>query len=1082
MKPGLTLEILSLVTQWSKAVVTESAGIPISSLALILAASSQAHADGGSPASGTAARASVDLLERYPTQLTKGDVMPDRARPWEFTAADMFRISRFSLEVDQKLKVEAGPADLGIGHCADGAVWAVLIPRDGGTLVTQSTNQETISHVWLRFHPSEIARLFPSDTVFADGATNLVPQMRRIANHKMTSSWQAGGRAMIPEPRDMTVDVDTKEGPRRFFAVDREARTVEYWLAFEKWAVKPPPAITEDAAQAAFDQLWEAFDRKYAMFVLRPGVDWAKLREEYRPQAIASKSTLEFAEVCAEMLKPLRDLHVWLTVAGENVPVFNRLRTANSNPSAHEAILGNLHKEGDEVQWAVTGDKIGFIAIYAWNDTKIPTECGEALEQMRDTRGLIVDMRLNGGGGEPLAEQFASRFLEKEFVYAYSQFRNGPSHTNLTEKYERKVAPRGPWRYNRPVILLIGQKCMSSSESFVGMMTGDPDVTTMGDHTCGSSGNPEIIHLPLEMTVSVPKWIDYLPDGTTLDERGVQPQIPFTPASGAFEGNRDDLLTAALERLRQLPLPDKPIEGPVFERSTADLPDHSKGVKEEAQDPLRPKVVSVTPTNDSPAVNAVTELHVRFDRPMDPLSLKLDWESGGFLDCEFPKYDPEKYEFTIPVHLAPGALQQVVVNKPGWGDENLRKQREESPRDGFQSVDHHLAGLFVWRFRTQGTPPPARSKPPQATTISPAPGSQVPFRIFWEIQFDQPMAPLTEALPYIVAAPVAKPPLMISHVEYDAAKQLFRVPLLLPPKEKVSFTLSGFRSAAGVLAKPIELQYQVSNEELGKADQEKIETGTRNPRLLNLLETMKQKRAQLTSLSERVQHLTLRQKDALFIELQSQSATFKWQKPDQYYGDVTDIMYGCADFRIGSDGQRWWWHYQSAADTNYSFVVCPAKEMHELNISICDPFDLVHKTPSFAAAHLGLNYAGNPNAASDDGPVVNAWQINRQRVGAPFGFLLEWRINTRTYHVQETTRFTVSHVDRIKFLYDSVNKPLSAGDFAVPELKGLSPAPPEPLDVDYTNRFVNLRDGSDGRMSLRWGKEGPKGRSSSGLN
>jgi hypothetical protein len=35
---------------------------------------------------------------------------------------------------------------------------------------------------------------------------------------------------------------------------------------------------------------------------------------------------------------------------------------------------------------------------------------------------------------------------------------------------------------------------------------------------------------------------------------------------------------------------------------------------------------------------------------------------------------------------------------------------------------------------------------------------------------------------------------------------------------------------------------------------------------------------------------------------------------------------------------------------------------------------------------------------------------------------------------------------------------------------------------DYTNRYVVIRDGSDGRMSARWGKQGPKGSSSGGLN
>ena len=69
-----------------------------------------------------------------------------------------------------------------------------------------------------------------------------------------------------------------------------------------------------------------------------------------------------------------------------------------------------------------------------------------------------------------------------------------------------------------------------------------------------------------------------------------------------------------------------------------------------------------------------------------------------------------------------------------------------------------------------------------------------------------------------------------------------------------------------------------------------------------------------------------------------------------------------------------------------------------------------------------------------------------------------------------------------KFLYDAVNKPLPAEDFAVPRSEGLSPTLPEPLDTDYTNRFINLRDGSDGYMSARWGKKGPKGTSSGGLN
>jgi C-terminal processing protease CtpA/Prc len=288
------------------------------------------------------------------------------------------------------------------------------------------------------------------------------------------------------------------------------------------------------------------------MFVLRPEVDWTRLRDQYRPRALACKSTIEFAGVCAEMLRSLRDLHVWLTVSGNQVPVFNRERTANANPAAFRRILGELKRAGP-MEWTITPEKIGFIAIYGWNGSGLPRQFDTVLEEMGGTNtvALVLDVRLNGGGSEDLAREVAGRFLEKNFVYAYSQFRNGPNHTNLTERYSRSVQPRGPWRYEHPVVLLIGQKCMSSNESFVAMMSGGPKVTIMGDHTCGSSGNPKIIQLPLAMTVSVPRWIDYLPDGTPLDERGFVPAEQFSSGPNAFAGQHDDLLSAALQLVRK---------------------------------------------------------------------------------------------------------------------------------------------------------------------------------------------------------------------------------------------------------------------------------------------------------------------------------------------------------------------------------------------------------------------------------------------------------------------------------------------------------------------------------------------------
>lgn len=106
----------------------------------------------------------IDLLQRYPTALTEGALDAAAARPWQFTGADLFEVSSFHFELGA-LTVDTGPAALGVGHCEDGAVWAIVIPNQTGELKHENRPAEKIANVWLRFHPSIINRLFPPGTV-----------------------------------------------------------------------------------------------------------------------------------------------------------------------------------------------------------------------------------------------------------------------------------------------------------------------------------------------------------------------------------------------------------------------------------------------------------------------------------------------------------------------------------------------------------------------------------------------------------------------------------------------------------------------------------------------------------------------------------------------------------------------------------------------------------------------------------------------------------------------------------------------------------------------------------------------------
>ena len=290
----------------------------------------------------------VDLLGRYPTRLTAGDANPDRARPWEFKEEDIFQVSKFSLEVGKGLRLEAGLADLGVGHCEDGAVWAVVLPRQSGKVSSSAANQdEPIANIWLRFHPSELNHIFPPETVSEGGARSQAAEIRMVVDAKFRSSWHAGQNAMLPEPKDLTVDVDTKSGKRRFFIVDTQAGTAEYVPAFERQAARPgadassvrislasaPPVVIKTVPEAGSVSVDAALTELRVTFS-KPMQDgswsWSTWGEENFPETTDKPHYLADGRTCVlpVKLKPGKFYATWL-----NSSKFKNFIDADGQPS-----------------------------------------------------------------------------------------------------------------------------------------------------------------------------------------------------------------------------------------------------------------------------------------------------------------------------------------------------------------------------------------------------------------------------------------------------------------------------------------------------------------------------------------------------------------------------------------------------------------------------------------------------------------------------------------------------------------------------------------------------------------------------
>jgi hypothetical protein len=315
-------------------------------------------------------------------------------------------------------------------------------------------------------------------------------------------------------------------------------------------------AFTEPMLAKVFDDLWATMDKQYSYFFLKPEVNWARLKEEYRPKAIAARNAEELGKVLQEMLAHLKDGHVWIIKPDGNLlPTFNRVWNYNANGNV---IMAELTSRVQCGQFAIVGktktDGFGYFLLVrqgSANAENVKQAC-EAIEKLRDAPGFIVDLRRATGGNEVLARQIASLFCAKTVVYAKSKIRSGPGHEDFGQVFDRQLPSTTEGKaYTKPVVCLIGPGAISSGEGFAKMMKALPNVTTIGLPTAGSSGNPGPIKLGnTGLTVYASRWVDMMPDGTVVEGKGVVPSIEVKVDPEVYR-TADPTLEKGLETLRE---------------------------------------------------------------------------------------------------------------------------------------------------------------------------------------------------------------------------------------------------------------------------------------------------------------------------------------------------------------------------------------------------------------------------------------------------------------------------------------------------------------------------------------------------
>lgn len=330
---------------------------------------------------------------------------------------------------------------------------------------------------------------------------------------------------------------------------------VPYPVTFRTAGGEPPapsPRRTPQENAQAIRSLRTAIDERYSYRDLR-GLDWDELFAGHRGAMQQATTSAEFAQAAAELLAHARDMHIWLDAGGRRVHPFKREVAPNYNRQVLEQVVPGFRQRSAAVYTGQFDDGIGYILIDSWS-----RDHAEALEQayvavweFSGVPGLIVDVRPNGGGAEPLAQGFAGCFVDGPVTYAKHVYRSEEEASGFTRPQERVLEPnkRRPM-YRGKVVVLMGPANMSSCEAFLLMMKQVPDCTLLGGTSYGSSGNPKPTDLGHGVTVFLPSWKALRPDGTCFEGQGIAPDIPITTTIRELEST-DPVLQAGLTLLRR---------------------------------------------------------------------------------------------------------------------------------------------------------------------------------------------------------------------------------------------------------------------------------------------------------------------------------------------------------------------------------------------------------------------------------------------------------------------------------------------------------------------------------------------------
>lgn len=300
---------------------------------------------------------------------------------------------------------------------------------------------------------------------------------------------------------------------------------------------------------STFNYLWEQVGQKYA-FLEYKEVDWDSIYFVYRPMVDNEISEDSLFKVMATMLNELKDGHVNL-ISPFNLSRYDITMLGPVNIDTRlikeNYLFDDYYSTGGFVHTAIRNGDIAYIRYESFADSQITDyQLDYLMDKYENTKGMIIDIRQNGGGYVTNVPMLLSRFTNKDTKIYETQIKTSASENGFSVLESVYVNSNDEKKYKHNVAVLIDRGSYSASSFFAVATYAYDNIFLVGDYTGGGLGLPNGGQLPNGWTYRFSITRTIAVDGKNY-ENGVKPDYyvildPNSSIDNVIEFAADKLL------------------------------------------------------------------------------------------------------------------------------------------------------------------------------------------------------------------------------------------------------------------------------------------------------------------------------------------------------------------------------------------------------------------------------------------------------------------------------------------------------------------------------------------------------------